>query len=320
MFRKQIFMRIISAFILAVFVTAGVAMGDQYPSRPITLIVPWGAGGGSDQMARAVAKQLENALKTTSVPVVNVPGADGNNGMVKLLSDDADGYSMAALVADTFYGNITTKSKVPWELKDIIPLAVMNSQPFTFFVAKNSPYNTWADVEKAAKSTQLKIAIDGFGSAEDVLVKFVASKGVKLIGVPYPKPGERYAALLGNQIDLMCDPDGNVKGYVDGGQMRPLIVFSTKRVPEMSGVPTGAELGYNVALGEWRALVVKAGTNPSRVEFLSNALAKVYKSPGFQQFLKSTWSEENSYVPRKDVPGFLHTKQQQIERILQPVH
>ncbi len=266
-------------------------------------------------MARALAKTFQETLKTASVPVINVPGADGNTGMVKLIGADADGYTLAVLVTDTFYGNVKDKGTSPWQLTDITPLAVMNRQPFTYFASPNSPYKTWADIVKASKNMQVKIAIDGFGSAEDMLTKFLASKGVKLTAIPFAKPGERYAALLGNQVDLLCEPDGNLRRYIESGQMRPLIVFDTKRVPEMSGVPTAIELGYKVALSSWRAIVVKAGTDPQIVQFLSDVLDRVYKSPDYQQFLDYTWSAKDSYVPAKDMPVFLRTMQQQMDEI-----
>jgi len=314
---KTRIIRFFLGVLLATAATVGTAGSaeDQYPSRPITLIVPWGPGGGADQMGRAVAKVMQDTLKSASVPVINVPGADGNTGMVKLIGADADGYTLAVLVTDTFYGNVTDKEASPWKLSDITPLAVMNRQPFTYFASPNSPYKSWGDIEKAAKTRQVKIAIDGFGSAEDLLTKFLARKGVKLTAIPFAKPGERYAALLGNHVDLLCEPDGNLRRYIESGQMLPLVVFDTKRVPEMPNVPTASELGYKVALSSWRAIVLKSGTDPQITQTLSDALARVYKSPEYQQFLDYTWSAKDSYVSAKEMPLFFRTMQQQMQEI-----
>lgn len=311
--------RLASGLAIASLANTGLARAETYPSRPITLIVPWGAGGGSDQMARAVANVMQDVLQHASVPVINVPGADGNNGMVKLVEADPDGYTIAEFASDTFYGNITSKTAPPWKLKDITPLAVMNRQPFVFFSAANGPYKSWNDIEKAAKTKQIKIAIDGFGSAEEVLAQYFG-KSVKLTSVPFAKPGERYAALLGSQVDLMCEPDGNVRRYIEAKQILPLIVFSNKRVEQMPGVPTGTELGYKVALGEWRAIVAKAGTSPDKLKILSDALEKVYKSADFQDFLKKTWSEEDSYVGYKDMPAFMRSKDTEIRGLISSIH
>lgn len=304
----------------AMFLSSRVAAADDYPARPITMIVPWGPGGGSDQMGRAVAKVLQDTLKTTSVPVINVPGADGNSGMVKMLTSDADGYTMTVFVADTFVGNMTSKTASPWQMKDIVPLAIMNRQPFAYYVNANSPYKTWLDIEKAAKTKDIKVAVDGFGSAEDVATKYFASRGLRLVGVPFPKPGERYAAVLGNQVDVMCDPNGNVRRYVESGQIRPVVVFSAKRVPQIPTTPTATELGAKVTIDEWRSIVVKAGTDPAKVAFLSDALARVYKTAEFQEFLKQTWSDPDSFVPGKEVAAYFSAREGEMKTLLAAIH
>lgn len=297
------------------------AAQEAYPSRPITLIVPWGPGGGSDQLGRAVAKTLQDVIKA-SVPVINVPGADGNDGMVKLLSNDADGYTMAVFIADTFVGNITSKTAAPWHLSDITPIAIMNRMPFAYYLnAKDSPYKNWADFEKAAKTTQMRVAVDSYGSAEDVGTKYFASKGsLKFAEVPFPKPGERYAALLGNQVDAMCESIGNVSHYVESGQMKPICVFAEKRLPVVAYCPTAHEVGYQCVLEEWRSIAVKAGTDPKKVAFLASALATTYKSPDFQAFLKSSWSDADSYIPAKDLPAFFDARRKDVAALLAATH
>jgi tripartite-type tricarboxylate transporter receptor subunit TctC len=167
----------------------------------------------------------------------------------------------------------------------------------------------------AAKTTPVKVAIDGFGSVEDLVTKFFASKGLKFVGIPFPKPGERYAAILGSQVDVMCDPNGNVRRYVEAGQVRPVLVFSEKRVAEIPGTPTASELGYKVAVSEWRSIVAKAGTPPATVQFLAETLAQAYKTAAFQDFLKSTWSVSDSFVSYKDMPGFLKAREQEIKSL-----
>ncbi len=118
----------------------------------------------------------------------------------------------------------------------------------------------------------------------------------------------------------MCDPDGNVRRYVESGQIRPLLVLSPKRVPEMGNAPTALEFGYKVSLAEWRSIVVKAGTDPSKIRFLSDALARLYKTPEYQQFLKSNWSDPESYVSSKDMPAFIQAKQQEMQALLGATH
>jgi len=145
---------------------------DKYPSRPIEFIVPWGPGGGADQLARKIAPALEKELKV-SLPVINVAGATGQTGLNKMLTSAADGYSISIFIADTLAVLMDPATK--WKLEDIVPTAVMIRQPSAFFVAESSPLKTWADVEREAKKRPLKVAITGFGSADDLLANSKAA-------------------------------------------------------------------------------------------------------------------------------------------------
>ena len=158
------------AFVAAV--AAGVALfggklpAAGYPERPIELIVPWGPGGGADQLARLVSKQLEPMLGQ-GVPVVNVPGGTGATGMAKLLAAPADGYSAAIYIADS---HALLAGKSPrWQMSDITPVAVMMKVPSFIFVKQDSAFKTWADFAKDAKANpgKLKIATLGFGSVDN---------------------------------------------------------------------------------------------------------------------------------------------------------
>jgi len=298
--------------------TAGIAVDmaaqEVYPTRPIEMIVPWGPGGGSDQTARKIAKLLETELKV-SLPVVNVPGATGNTGILKLIAGRPDGYSLAVLSADTLYANQISGGQ-KWTLNDLTPIAVMIQQPSGFYVAENSRFKTWADVEAEAKTKGVKVAISGFGSPDDVTIGYFNSKGLKFLAVPFANPGERYTSLIGGHTDLMYSPLGNVRGMVDSKQMRAIIVLSNSRVPEFKDVPTSKELGYDVTLPQFRAIVVKAGTDPQRVKLLSDALARVYNDREYTEFLKSSIASEASYVPAKDAAAYMQGEFESVRKIL----
>ena len=287
---------------------------EVYPSRPIEMIVPWGPGGGSDQTGRKVAKLLENELKV-SLPVVNVPGATGNTGILKLIAGKPDGYSMAVLAADTLYANQISGTQ-KWSLSDLTPVAVMIQQPSGFYVAENSRFRTWADLEKEAKTKGVKVAISGFGSPDDVTIGYFNAKGFKLQAVPFANPSERYASLLGGHTDVMYSPLGNVRAMADGKQMRPLIVLGNARVPEFKDVPSSKELGYDVALPQFRAIVVKAGTDPQRVKVIADALARVYADPEYKDFLKQAIAAEDSFVPADKAAPFMQGEFENVRKVL----
>jgi len=139
---------------------------DKYPSRPVEFIVPWGAGGGADQLARRTGKLLEGDLKV-SVPVVNVPGATGNTGMAKLLAAAPDGYSISIMTWDT-YALLATTPSTRWSLKDIIPVALMIKQPSAFMTAANGNLKTWADVEREAGTLLHELGFPAVHLPDDV--------------------------------------------------------------------------------------------------------------------------------------------------------
>jgi tripartite-type tricarboxylate transporter receptor subunit TctC len=272
------------------------AAAEAYPNRPIEFIVPWGAGGGSDQTARELSKLLQPELKV-AVPVVNVPGGTGNAGMVKMLSGPEDGYSISLLAWDTFALLASRAQK--WNVSDFITLAIVIQLPSGFYVVQDSEFKTWADVEKAAKAHPdgLRVAISGFGSPDDLTIHQLAKRGVSLKAVPYAEPGERYSALLGHHVDLLYSPIGNIGSFVSGKQMRPILFFNAEPIDGYPDVPTAKQSGYDISLPQRRAVIVKAGTPPDRVKVLSDALSAVVGKPEYAEFLKQELASPKSYVP-----------------------
>ncbi len=288
-----------SAFVqvLALLALCGAAFTtsaqEKYPTRPIEFVVPWGPGGGADQLARKIAPDLEKALKV-SLPVINVAGATGQTGLTKMLTSPADGYSISVLIADTLALQMDPATK--WKPADIVPAAVMIQQPSAFFVAENSPLKTWKDVEAEAKKRPLKVGVTGFGSADDLHVIYFNGKGLKLISVPFPKPSERYSAILGGHADLLYEQLGDVKSFLDGKQMRPILIFAESRFPAFGDVPVSHELGHKIAISQFRAIVMKTGTDAGRVKAVSDALAVVAASADYKNWLKDQYADENSFV------------------------
>jgi putative tricarboxylic transport membrane protein len=280
------------------------AQAGGYPDHPINFIVPWGPGGGADVLARTAGKIMAQDLGV-SVPVINVPGATGMTGMTKLLTSPADGYSMAVLIGDTYA--LLAGPHPMFSADKVIPLAIMIQQPSGLWVNTKSQWKTWQDFAAAAKKRTMKIAELGFGSADDITVNYLDSKGLKLQGVPYAKPGLRYTSILGNNVDALYEQTGDVRSYFDGGKIRPLIFFYPQRLnlPQFKDVPVGSEFGYDVTLPQFRAIVVKAGTDPKIVKRLSDEVAKVAQNPEFAAYLKNQYADPHSYVSADDARKFM---------------
>ena len=301
--RSHPFIRFVSAVGLAAVAVVAAAQ-ESYPSRPIEFIVPWGPGGGADQLARKLSRLVEPELKV-SLPVLNVPGATGGTGLTKMLSAPADGYAISVYIADTHA--LLATSNPRWKAADFIPLGIMIRQPSALFVKMDSPLKTWADVTKAAKEKPgaLKVAILGFGSVDDMALKYMEQKGIKFTGVPYAKPGERYTAILGGHADLLYEQPGDVKSFLDSKQMRPILIFNRERVPEFGDVASSREAGIEVYLPQFRSVVVRAGTDPQRVKRLADAVAKAANDPEYYGFLKESLALRDSFIPAKDANKFL---------------
>lgn len=279
-----------------------VAAQEKYPSRPVEFIVPWGPGGGADQVARKAAKLMEPMLNV-SLPVINVAGATGVTGLTKMLTAQPDGYTISIMTGDTF--GLLATSQPKWSLDDFVPVAIMIKQPSSFLVAENGKFKTWADVEKEAKVNPLKVAITGFGSPDEMTINYFIKKGLKFVGVPFPRPGERYSAILGGHADVLYEQVGDVRNFVDGKQMRPVIIFDEKRMSSFKDVPTSVELGHQVTLPQFRMVIVKAGTDAAKISVLAQALEKVAKDPEYKAYLEEQYADPNSYVPSSDAQRFL---------------
>lgn len=283
---------------------------DKYPSRPIELIVPWGPGGGADQLARRLGKLLEPDLKV-SIPVINVPGATGNTGMTKLLSAAPDGYTMAILIGDTLS---TIAAGGRWKLADVVPLGVMIRQPTGLYVKTDSKYKTFQDLLADARNNEVKVAILGFGSADEILINQINTKGAKLRMVPFASPGERYSSVLGGHADVLVEQAGDIRSFLDGKQMRPLAFFADAPAAGFPTIPLAKDSGFPITINQFRAIVVRAGTDPKQVAMLSAALEKAARSPDFVKYLEDELAYADSFIPAAKAGAFLERELKLIEQ------
>ena len=288
---------------------------EKFPSRPVELIVPWGPGGGADQLARLLSKLIEPILGV-AVPVVNVAGGTGATGMAKLLASPADGHSLAVYIADSHALLAGTGAR--WKLDDITAIGIMIKAPSFLFVAENSRFKTWADLEAEAKqkSGTLKVGTLGFGSVDDFTLKSLEAKGVKVIQVPFARPAERYASILGGHADALYEQAGDVGQFLKSKQMRPLIVFGSERFKAFPDVPSSHELGYKVALPQFRSIVVRAGTAPERVKVLSDALTKAAQSAEYKAFIEAQFADPASYVAADAANAYLKSQLDEMKSLI----
>jgi len=296
------FVMIAAGLIAATHVAAQQA--GKYPTRAIEYIVPWGPGGGADQLARKSGVLLEKILDVP-FPVINVPGATGGTGITKLLAAPADGQSIAIYIADSHA--VLATGEATWKMNDIVPVARMILAPSFLFVAEGGRFKSWADFEKEAKAKPgtLKVATLGFGSVDDITLTYLENKGIKVIQVPYSKPSERYVSVLGGHVDALYEQAGDVRQYITGKQIRPIMVFGNERFEAFKDVPCSKELGYDIGLPQFRSIVVRGGTDPAKVKTLSDAFGKAAATPDYKAFLEEQFATADSYMDAEKTAKFV---------------
>lgn len=285
-------------WVLAVVLATGAVTAsaqDKYPSRPIDFICTWGVGGGSDQMVRTLGKLTEPFLGVP-MPVSNKPGASGNSGTTDLLAAKTDGYTIANYIADTLATIPTGQAR--YKMDDLIWVARTQNMPSFLFVKADGPFKDIQDLLKATKENpgKVKMAGLGFGTIDDITLRYLASKGHRMTLVPNPNPGERYASVLGGHNEVLYEQAGDIKQYLDAKQLKPVLVFAEKRVPAFPDVPCSKELGFEVYLPQFRCIVAKKGVAPEQVKTLTAALEKAMHTPEWKKFNEEQYANPDSYM------------------------
>jgi tripartite-type tricarboxylate transporter receptor subunit TctC len=287
----------------------------------VELVVPFGPGGGADILGRATAKQL-SAILAEPIQVSNVPGAAGRQGIGKLIAAPADGRTLAVLTADTF--TLQAYVNPRWKLSDVIPLGVMMKQPSALLLPSNSPFKNWSEFEREARlhPGTLRVAIVGLGSPDYLTLQQLEAKGIKLVPVPMSNPEERYRAPFEGEADALYEQPGDVARLITAKLLRPVLSFTAARLASAPEVPSSQELGLGQGFDQFRAIVVRAGTDPSRVKVLSDALEKVAGLPEYRQFLKATGAADDSFIPARDTGAFLQRRLEAVSKIVEnmPLH
>jgi len=285
-------------WILAVVLVIGAGTApaqDKYPARPIDFICTWGVGGGSDQMVRTLGKLTEPFLGVP-MPVSNKPGASGNSGMTDLLAAKSDGYTIANYIADTLATLPTGQAR--YKLDDVEWLARTQNMPSFLFVKSDGPFKDIQDLLKAAKENpgKIKMAGLGFGTIDDITLRYLASKGHRMTLVPNPNPGERYASVLGGHNEVLYEQAGDIKQYLDAKQLKPVLVFAEKRLAAFPDVPCSKELGFEVYLPQFRCIVAKKGVSPAQIQTLTAAFEKAMQTPEWKKFNEEQYANPDSYM------------------------
>ncbi|WP_312568239.1 tripartite tricarboxylate transporter substrate binding protein [Comamonas sp.] len=271
-----------AAALLATGMGAAVAQ-DGYPTKPLTMVVPFSAGGTTDILARIVGQALGQDLGQTII-IENKPGAGGNIGAQQAARAKADGYTLFMGTVGTHAINQALYKKLPYDpIKDFTPLSRVANVPNLLVVHPSRPYKTVKEMIEYGKKHPSEITFGSPGSGASPHVSgalFQSMTGVELTHVPYKGSAPAISDLLGNQIAVMFDNMPSAIQHVRSGKLIPIAVTTAKRSPELPNVPTIAEAGVpGYEATSWFGLWSVAGTPQPILDKLHASLTKVLKDP-----------------------------------------
>lgn len=252
------------------------AAAQDFPSKPITLVVPFGPGSGTDQMARLYAKALGDEAKV-SVVVDNKGGASGFIAAQHVAKAAPDGYTLMMTTNTTHAANEHLFKKLPYDpVKDFAPIGLLSTGQMLLLVRPDSPYKSLADLLAAAKKAPGKIDF-GSGSSSSQVAGYLLQQmaHVDMLNVPYRSNPQAITDLIGGRFAFMFADAPTALPQVQGGKLRALAASSGKRLASLPDVPTVAEAGVKgYDMSYWFAAYAPAGTPPAVIAKLNQMFAK----------------------------------------------
>ena len=279
------------------------ARAQDYPTRPVTIVVPTGPGGGMEMVARLLAPKLEQRLGKPFI-IENRPGAGTNIGAAAVARAAPDGYSLLMATSSTMSINVSIYKSLPFDpQKDLMPVALYARVPFVLVVNPSSPARTAADLVRLAKQQpgKLTYASSGAGGAIHLASElFKREAGVDLVHVPYRGGGPAMVGLLAGDVDVFISDLSTTIENIRGGRVKALAMAWPTRSPFLPETPTFAELGYPaVVSSSWFGLAAPAGTPAEIVERLAQAAKQANAAPEYLASLKKLGNEPFALTPEQ---------------------
>ena len=267
--------------LLALAALAFTSQAQDFPNRPVKILVPQTPGGASDALARIVAQKLSEKWGQPVV-IENRAGAGGNVGMEVVANSPPDGYTLLMSYVGTHAINGSLYKKLPFDPeKDFAPVATLATLPFVVVTRPDAPFKTIPELVAAAKAGRLNYGSAGNGSVNHLLGEmFNAAAGVKLVHVPYRGAAPAMQDLMGGQIQLVFTSLPSVAGSIKQGTLHPIAVTSAKRAASFSQIPTIAEAGYrDFDVNPWFGLFAPAKVPAQVVRKINADVNEVLRSP-----------------------------------------
>ncbi|MBC5785232.1 tripartite tricarboxylate transporter substrate binding protein [Ramlibacter sp. USB13] len=279
------------------------ASAQAYPTKPVTIVVPFAAGGTTDILARVIGQALNKELGQPVV-VDNRAGAGGNIGAALAAKAPADGYTLFMGTVGTHAINQSLYKKLTFDpIKDFAPLTRVAMVPNLLVANPTKPYKNVKELIAYAKANPGRVNFGSSGSGSSIHLSgelFNSLAKVDMIHVPYKGSAPAVTDLLGGQIDIMFDNMPSAIQHVRSGKLRPLAVTTAKRSPELPDVPTIAEAGVpGYEATSWFGMFAPANTPAPVVAKLNAALVKVLSQPDVKKKLAEQGAEPYSEKPEQ---------------------
>jgi len=295
-------MKKIVAAAVAASALVSTAVLAAYPDRPIKMIVPWAAGGDTDNIFRPFAPPLQKALGQTVV-IANIGGASGTKGAKEAKESPADGYTLYAVhdyIHSTYYTGVADVQYTDFE-----PVCLVAATPSVLTASPKTPWKDWKGLVEDAKKRPGQITVGATLASTSHFFPALIEKAanLKFKYVSYEGLAPRMNAILGGHIDL-TDSNLTQKGKVEAGQLQFIAIASEKRDSEMPSVPTLKELGIDVVYEVSRGLLAPKGTPNDVLAKLESACRQAAKDPAFAATMKKQGTRVN-FLDRKGYAAFL---------------
>src|SRR6266513_366665 len=260
---------------------------DAYPTRPITMVVPFPPGGVAELTGRPTAFAMEKFLKQRIV-IENKAGAGGAIGMAAAANSKPDGYTVLMALSSISIippAERLFDRKPPYEMSQLVPIALISADPTVLVVRSDAPWKTLKEFVEDAKRRPGKINYSSsgiYGTLHVAMEIFAGVAGIQLWHVPYSGGGPAVTALLGGQVEALASGPSAVIGQLKGGKLRALASWGEKRLASLPEVPTFRELGYDAEFYIWWGLFAPAGTPSAVVQTLRSAARRAVEDPDFK--------------------------------------
>ena len=266
------------------------ASAADYPKRPITLICPWGAGGGTDAVSRIIATLLKKDLGVP-VNVVNRTGGSGAVGHTAMATAKPDGYNIGMPTVEITMMHWMGLTQITYQ--DMVPVAMVNFDPAGINVRSDSDWQTYKDLEDYVRNNPGELKDSGTGQGgiwHLAMAGWMNAVGLSPEAIKWiPSKGAAPALqdLMAGGIDMSTCSLPEAATLIDAGKVRPLAIMADEKDPKFPDVPTLKEMGIDWTCGAWRGIAAPKGTPPEIVAVLEKAIEKVVKSDDFIKFMKN---------------------------------